>query len=186
MTISAQIIDQRVRRLADERREALAAQVNFGRDEHKRNFPESGVEKMPDAVQVLFDPGLPVSLNDRLAAKIEEVRSLVAGGAIPQVHVILCGNGQPWTADAQQRIDNARLGDQVSWQYVGPEELVGLMASVQRIDDQITLSGDAVVENLGFRRVLIARISAGQLADLFARHGDALLERNIRRYLGTL
>jgi hypothetical protein len=37
---------------------------------------------------------------------------------------------------------------------------------------------------MDFSRILVGRISVTEIAELISRHGDRLLERNIRRYLG--
>ena len=148
------------------------------------NFPENDVKNMVLAVSALFDPGRQITVNDRLRQKIEEIRSFVADGALPTVHVILCNNGLRWTAPAQQHIDAAHLGSQVTWQHVGPDDLVSMLRSTQPVSETLQLSGKFTVENFAFRRVLVGRMAVGQLSFLLERHGDRLLERNIRRYLG--
>ena len=62
---------------------------------------------MIDAAGVLFDPERPVTLNRRLTQRVEDVRSFVRAGAIPRVTAVAANNGARWTAQAQQRIDNA-------------------------------------------------------------------------------
>ena len=57
------------------------------------NFPENGVEKSMNTVQVLFDPYRKVALNKKIAPKIEEIRSLIRDAYIPNVRVVLCNNG---------------------------------------------------------------------------------------------
>lgn len=148
------------------------------------NFPENDVKNMVMAVNSLFDPGREITVNDRLRQKLEEIRSFVADGALPTVHVILCNNGRRWNEIAQQHIDAANLGSQVTWQHIGPEELVSMLRSTQPVSDTLQLTGRFTVENFDFRRVLVGRMAVGQLSVLLDRHGDRLLERNIRRYLG--
>lgn len=249
MSINAQIIDQRIRKLMQENRLVFTEQIGLSNDEHKLisatfvflslksiidisdeeamdaitdggndfgvdalycgpqidgeisitlvqgkyikdieknpHFPQSGVEKIIQAVRHLFDPSVTLTLNKRLFQKVEEIRSLISEGIMPTVHVILCNNGQKWTDDSQTLIDEARFGDQVTWQHVGPDFLVELLRATKPVNDTVTLTGQAVVEDFpGFRRVLIGRMGVGQLASLFDRHHDRLLERNIRRYLG--
>ena len=53
-----------------------------------------------------------------------------------------------------------------------------------QVDAVLTLSGGIVGEDLNFKRVLVGRISVQELHRIFEEHGDRLLERNIRRYLG--
>lgn len=160
-------------------------QGKYKRDPNKEaSFPENGVKAMISAIGALFDPAKTVQLNRRLKAKVEEIRSLIADGEIPKVRAILCSNGSKWNDSAQNHIDQTGFGDQVSWQYVGPEELLAILQAPKRVNDTLQLSGKAIVEEFDFRRALIGRLSVGQLAALFDRHGDKLLERNIRRYLG--
>lgn len=152
--------------------------------DNESNFPENGVKSVIDAIRILFDPSKVVDVNKRLRSKIEEVRSLVAEGEIPKVHAILCSNGKKWNSSAENHIQQTGFGDQVTWQYVGPDELISVLQAPKKVNDTLQLSGKAFVEEFDFRRALIGRIPVGQLAALFDRHGDRLLERNIRRYLG--
>ncbi len=46
------------------------------------------------------------------------------------------------------------------------------------------MSGKAIVEDMNFSRVLVGRIAVTEIEALIERHGERLLERNIRRYLG--
>lgn len=147
-------------------------------------FPETAVKGAVLAIGTLFDPGKAVTVNRRLTERLEEIRSLVADGAIPTVHAILCNNGLPWDAIAQEHIDRCGLGDQVTWKHLGPDELISLLQATKPVVDTLQLSGKFIVENFDYRRVLIGRMAVSQLSDLFQRHGDRLLERNIRRYLG--
>ena len=73
------------------------------------NFPENGVKAAITTVQALFDPYKKITLNEKLLPRIEEIRSLVREGFIPNVRFILCNNGARWTEAAQQHINNAKL-----------------------------------------------------------------------------
>ena len=48
----------------------------------------------------------------------------------------------------------------------------------------MNLSGQAIVEDMNYMRVLIGRVPVQEIHRLFNDHGDKLLERNVRRYLG--
>ena len=152
--------------------------------EGNSNFPENDVRLMVAAIGILLDPRRDILVNERLRSKIEEIRSFVADGALPTVHVILCNNGLKWTDIAQNHIDMANYGDQVTWQHVGPDELVTMLRTKQLVSDTLQMTGKFTVEDFAFRRVLIGRMPVSQLSALLDRHGDLLLERNIRRYLG--
>lgn len=149
-------------------------------------FPENAIGKMIDAIGTLFDPDRPVSLNQRLEQRIEEIRSLVAEGAIPRVTAVAANNGQQWTDEAQQRIENSKqdFGDQVDWRHIGHEEVLALLHTRRPISTELQLTGQATVETFDFRRVLTGRMSVAELARLADEYDHQLFERNIRRYLG--
>ena len=63
--------------------------------EGEANFPANSVQKTLDTVRVLFDPLREVTLNERIAPLIQEVRSLIRDGYVPTVRVVLCNNGAP-------------------------------------------------------------------------------------------
>lgn len=148
------------------------------------NFPESGVTKLIEAIRILFNPNSAFTANERLKKRIEEIRSFIAEGDYPKIRAILCNNGVKWNNEAQQRIDAAGFGDLVEWEHVGPDELRHLMRPKVAVDAQLQLSGKSIVEDHPFMRAMIGRMSVIELANIFKKHGDALLERNIRRYLG--
>lgn len=149
-------------------------------------FPEDGVIKMLSAVDALFDPSLPPTLNERIRRRVEDVRSFVAAGAIPRVTAIAANNGTRWSRQAQQRIDNAtpEHANLVEWRHVGADDFVSMLQARKPIDADLQLVGEAVVDSFDFRRVLIGRMSVSQLADLAEQHDNRLFERNIRRHLG--
>ncbi len=149
-------------------------------------FPENGIAQMIDAIDVLFDPERPVTLNRRLTERGEEIRSLVKEGAIPRVTAVAANNGARWTAQAQQRIDNAPedFREQVAWRYVGAKELLALLQARKPIDAELRFAGQATVETFAFRRVLTGRMPVSELARLTDRYDNYLFERNVRRYLG--
>lgn len=149
------------------------------------NFPQSGVEKMLQAVRHLFDPDSPITANEHLKRRIEEVRSLVRDGHIPRVRAVLCNNGLRWNEVSQNLIDQSGFpDDQVGWEYLNHDSLVKLQQSVKPVTETLRLSGKAIVEDFEYSRVLLGKIQVGEIASLFDRQGDVLLERNVRRYLG--
>lgn len=150
------------------------------------NFPENGVEKAVNTVQVLFDPYRKVSLNPKIEPKIEEIRSLIRDAFIPNVRVILCNNGAPWSDQAQNWIDEAKTdyGDKVDFVHFNHDSIVRVLQRSKKVDTALTLSGQAIVEDMNYMRVLVGRVSVQEIHRLFNDHGDRLLERNIRRYLG--
>ena len=69
------------------------------------NFPENGIKTAINMVGTLFDPSKSITLNQHLAPRIEEIRSLIRDGHIPNVRLILCNNGAKWNGLAQSWID---------------------------------------------------------------------------------
>jgi AIPR protein len=153
--------------------------------EGNSNFPESGINSLINAIKYLFNPAAKLEhVNKQLLAKVEEARSLIRDGYIPQVRAIACNNGLNWDASAQEAIDRADFGDQVTWEHVNHDRLVKILQASKPVKDTLQLSGKAIVEDMDFSRVLVGRISVAEIATLIDRHGERLLERNIRRYLG--
>ncbi len=149
------------------------------------NFPEAGVESLINAIKYLFNPTAKLEhINQRLLAKVEAARSLIRDGYIPQVRALACNNGLQWNAAAQEAIERTGFGDQVTWEHVNHERLVKLLQASKPVKDTLQLSGKAIVEDMDFSRVLVGKISVAEIATLIERHGERLLERNIRRYLG--
>ncbi|HMW70897.1 MAG TPA: AIPR family protein [Cellvibrionaceae bacterium] len=149
------------------------------------NFSENGIKSAITTIATLFDPNKQVEMNDRLKPKVEEVRSLIRDGYIPLVRMVLCNNGITWKQEAQHYIDQAGFSsDQVQWRHFNHDDIVNVLKRKKSVDDAITLRGSALIEDFNFRRVLIGKVSVHEVAELFNRNGDLLLERNIRRYLG--
>lgn len=149
------------------------------------NFPENGVQKAVNIVQVLFDPARDVALNPKIRPKVEEIRSLVRDGYIPDVRIVLCNNGAEWKAEAQHWIDQSGLpAQQTNWLHFNHDSIVDVLKKTRSVDASLNFAGEAIVEDFNFRRVLVGKVSVAEIAELFNQHGGLLLQRNIRRYLG--
>lgn len=151
------------------------------------NFPANEVKKIISTVRVLFDPQREIVLNKQLMPKIEEIRSLVVEGYVPQVKVVLCNNGTIWSQDAQGSIEQLLkdMPNQVEFIHFNHASIVKILQRKKTVDEKIQLKGNMVVDSMDRMRVLVGRVSAETIADLFDDHGDHLLQGNIRRYLGT-
>lgn len=150
-----------------------------------KGFPQSGVEKAVQAVRALFNPAAPVNLNPRLQAQIEEIRSLIQDGNIPRVRFLLCSNGTSWKVpEAQSIIDRENFGEQARFEHVNHDVLVRILRSTAPVKDTLQFTGKAIVEDFNYARVFLGKVPVSELARLMDTHGDLLLERNIRRYLG--
>jgi len=153
--------------------------------EGNSNFEENGVLALINAIRHIFDPSSELgSINDRLRVKVEAARSMVRDGMIPRVRAIACNNGMKWNDQAQTAIDRTGFGDQVTWEHVNHDVLISILQRPKQVDDTLRLIGRANVEDMNFSRVCIGRMAVTEVAALMKSHGDRLLERNIRRYLG--
>lgn len=149
------------------------------------NFPENGVKSALQTVATLFDPDKQVQMNPRIKPHIEEIRSLIRDGYIPNVHLVLCNNGARWTNAAEDWIkQSGYAADQVQWNHFNHDQIIAALQRKKSVDDSLQLQGKAIIEDFNFRRVLIGKVPISEIAELFERHHDLLLERNIRRYLG--
>ena len=150
------------------------------------NFPENGLRAALRTIEVLFDPHREVTLNPRIAPPIAEIRSLILDGYIPTVRLVLCNNGARWVPQADTWVREAKraYGEQLEVLHFNHDAIVRSLQRGPHIDTVLSLSGGIVTEDLNFKRVLIGRIPVHELHRLFEEHGDRLLERNIRRYLG--
>lgn len=150
-----------------------------------KGIPEDAVIKAVQAVRALFNPGAPITVNPRLQVRIEEVRSLIVDGYIPRVRFLLCSNGQTWKhPEAQGIIERERFPDRVTFEHVNHDKIIQILQATQSVKDTLQFAGKSIVEDLNYSRVFIGKIPVSELARLMDTHGDRLLERNIRRYLG--
>lgn len=150
-----------------------------------KGFPQSGVEKAVQAVRALFNPLARVDLNPRLQARIEGIRSLILDGNIPRVRFLLCSNGESWKVpESQAIIERERFGDRATFEHVSHEVLVQILGATQPVKESIRFTGRSLTEDSQFVRVFVGKVAVSEIARIMAAHGDRLLDRNIRRYLG--
>lgn len=149
------------------------------------NFQENGILALINAIRHIFNPSAELgAINDRLMVKVEAARSMIRDGMIPRVRAIACNNGLRWNDAAQTRIAGTGFGEQVAWEHVNHDVLIGILQRMKPVDATLRLEGRAVVEDMNFSRVCIGRLPVTEVASLMRQHGEKLLERNIRRYLG--
>ena len=150
------------------------------------NFPANAVQRVIGAIGAIFDPGKPVEMNADLSSKVTDIRSLIADGYIPNIKCIFVNNGIKWNADGDNHIRNANFPkNQVYFDHFNHKDIVDSLQSKDSINETIKLSGKSIQEDFNFKRVLIGKINIVELAELFHRHGENLLEQNIRKHLGS-
>ena len=162
-------------------------QTKYTRDLAKdSNFPANAVEKAVVSVKSVFNPKACISLNEQSRRAVDQIRSFIADGYIPDVHFILANNGSKWNTDGQNKIDNEFIGKtQVRFHHYNHNNILDAINRKVSIDAKIHFSGKAVGEQLMYKPVVIGRVKVTEIAGLMAQYGDVLLERNVRKYLGT-
>ena len=154
--------------------------------EGKKGFESEPIVKLIATINAIFDPGASLGGMKDIEPIVEEIRSMIRDGAIPQVRAVLCNNGVRWSDDADMRIRQSGLTSsaQVSFEHLNHDRLLDLLKAPVKIVENIQLDGKAVVDSFNFRRVLIGKVKVDQIRSLVAKHGDLLFDKNIRRYLG--
>jgi hypothetical protein len=149
------------------------------------NFPANSIQRVIGSIGAIFDPGKPIEMNDDLMPKVEDIRSLIADGYIPNIRCIFTNNGLKWNNDGENHIINSGFPEnQVRFEYFNHKNIVDSLQSKKGINETIQLSGKSIHEDFNFKRVLVGKINVVDLANLFDKHGDNLLDQNIRKYLG--
>ena len=83
-------------------------------------------------------------------------------------------------------INRERFPEGVRFEHVNHDTVVKLLQSTQPVKDTLRFKGKSIADDFNYIRVFVGKVAVSEIADLLSRHGDRLLERNIRRYLGML
>jgi len=162
-------------------------QAKYIRDFEKDSaFPANAVEKAVFAVQSIFDLDSRIELNEQSRRVVDQIRSYTADGYIPEVRFILVNNGLVWNQDGQNKIDNA-FGNtaQVKFIHYNHNKILDAIDRKKTINTKIRFSGKAVGEQIMYKPVVIGRVNVAEISGLITEFGEKLLERNIRKYLGS-
>jgi hypothetical protein len=151
------------------------------------NFPSNDVQKIINVVKNIFNPSICIQANNDIVAKVEEIRSLMLNeGALPTVDIILCNNGKWLDELGQSYIDAAKFDEEyVRFEHINHDKILDLSKGRTKVDDSIQFSGKTLVEDFDYKRVFIGKVNIAEFYRIFAKHGDKLLEKNIRKFLGT-
>lgn len=149
-------------------------------------FPRTDVIKMINTLPLILDPNKqPVNMPIRLKTKIAEIKELLQSGIIPTVEVYLAHNGLTWDDEAQSLIDNSNFPDWINFSHFNHQSIINLSRTRENINDTLNITGKAIVEDFDYARVMIAKVKVEEFFNLFQKHGDKLLEKNVRKYLGA-
>lgn len=149
------------------------------------NFPANAVEKAVNTVKCVFDPSAQIQLNEKSKKKVDEIRSFLLDGQIPYVTFVMLNNGLTWNQDGQNHIDNVfHNQEQVHFVHFSHNDILNYINRSTPIETQLHFSGKAIQEDFNYKRVVLGRVSVGEIYRMMDEYGDRLLEKNIRRYLG--
>ena len=161
-------------------------QGKYGFDLNRdNNFPANSIQRVIGSIAAIFDPCKPIEMNEDLIPKVNDIRSLIADGFIPNIKCVFTNNGLKWNKEGDNHIENSRFPEnQVKFEHFNHKDIVNTIQSKVVINETLHLSGKSVQEGFNFKRVLVGKINVVEVAKLFDTHGDSLLNRNIRNYLG--
>ena len=148
------------------------------------NFPANSINIVTNSIKNIFDNSKNITANALLRAQIEEIRSRALDFSIPNIKCVFVNNGLTWKEDGQNHIDNVD-SERVSFEHFNHKNIIDAVRS-PKISKQMTLkfAGKSFVEDFNYKRVLVGKLNVADVAALFEANGDALLESNIRKYLG--
>jgi hypothetical protein len=75
--------------------------------EKENNFPANSIQRVIGSIGAIFDPGKPIEMNDDLMPKVEDIRSLIADGFIPNIKCVFTNNGLKWVQEGDTHIANS-------------------------------------------------------------------------------
>jgi len=162
-------------------------QTKYTRDLDKEsNFSANAIEKAVNAVKGVFDPQKKMDLNENSRKAVTEIHSYLLEGYIPYVTFVCINNGKVWNSDAQNHIDNNFKGqNQVDFEYYNHEDIIRYTTKIKDIDDILQFKGKAIREDFNYKSVILGRVCIKEIHRLIHAYGDALLTKNIRKYLGS-
>jgi hypothetical protein len=150
------------------------------------NFQANSIQRVIGSIGAIFDPNKPIEMNEDLMPKVQDIRSLIADGYIPNIRCVFTNNGLKWNNEGDNHILNSGFPEnQVKFVYFNHKNIVDALQSKKGINETLQLSGKSIHEDFNFKRVLIGKINVVDLANLFEKHEDNLLDQNIRKYLET-
>jgi hypothetical protein len=104
------------------------------------NFPANAIQRVIGAIGAIFDPSKPLEMNEDLMPKVEDIRSLIADGYIPNIKCVFTNNGLKWQQEGDNHIVNAGFPEsQVRFEYYNHKNIVdSLLKDLELTFDKLT------------------------------------------------
>jgi len=162
-------------------------QAKYVRDlSRNKEFATNDIEKAINTARYVFDPQRILNLNPVSKAYVDEINSYLLEGRIPQVRFVMLNNGNKWNQDGQAYIDHVfAANDQMSFEHFNHQSIIDKIQKPKDTDIRLRFSGKAIREDFNYKSVLLGRVSILEIARILEERGDALLDANIREYLGS-
>lgn len=170
----------------DSQLNVILFQTKYTRDLSKdSNFPANAIEKAVNTIKAVFDPLKQLRLNEISKSVVTDIHSQILDGFIPSVTFVCINNGLKWDSSAQNIIDNNFGGQkQVEFEFYNHEDIIKRSNKSKGVNASIQLKGKAIREDFNYKSVILGRTCVTEIYKLMKQHGDILLEKNIRKYLG--
>lgn len=162
-------------------------QTKYTRDlEKDSNFPANAIEKAVNTIKGVFDPQKKMDLNESSQKVVTDIHSYLLDGYIPMITFVCINNGSKWNSDAQNHIDNNFGGQpQVQFEHFNHDDIIKYTTKTKKINATVQFKGKSIREDFNYKSVILGRVSVKEIFRLMIEHGDTLLEKNIRKYLGV-
>jgi len=161
-------------------------QAKYTRDlEKDSHFPANAIEKAANTIKGVFDPQKRMDLNENSQKVVTDIHSYLLDGYIPIITFVCINNGIKWNSDAQNHIDN-NFGSQpqVQFEYFNHDDIIKYTTKTKKVDASVQFKGKSIREDFNYKSVILGRVCVSEIFRLMHEHGDTLLEKNIRKYLG--
>ena len=164
-------------------------QVKYSVDLDKdKGFAETDVIKMLRSLSVLLK-NEPFDVRRHLDLQLTAIKAQIEEFNIPNFNVYLCNNGQGLAPNAQAHIDafiaeSPENAKRYRFRYVNHTDVFRASERAQPVHCALEFSGGFVDEAINFKRAFVGKVPVAQIAELMNQHGDLLLTRNVRDFLG--
>ena len=153
-----------------------------------KGFPENDVIKIIDTLQKILRLDQ-FEIRDELARQLALVRAHLDDFNIPNFYVYLCNNGQEYSVNAKARIEDflgasPENAKRYQFRYVNHQDLFNAFQKAEPVNCALEFAGGFIDEAIHYKRAFVGKVPVTIIADMIKEHGDRLLQRNVRDFLG--
>jgi len=109
---------------------------DFDNDDNR--FPANAIQRVIGSIGAIFDPSKQIEMNEDLKPRVEEIRSLIADGYVPNIRSVFTNNGLRWNNDGENHIRNSGFPEaQVQFEHFNHENIVNSLQAKEGISESI-------------------------------------------------